>query len=379
MPYLLYDFIDERQQKRINIKIHLLSSLRSKSIKAKISSCGMKLLVECRLQSNFIDPQRHRESFRRPDGSFRFSVTDMRMVSFAHISSKLPRGADGLVWALMQVDLPFKVEADFYNEDVIPGYDLFICDQGLFLHLQLVGIDRAKAKEEKPLPGIRVVGARSQSLAAYNTPDGDHYTPPAPQGPQATRGNFFQGSSRHQAPQSRKKRKKETGRDENGTHPTHHFFATRMPRDHQGPSPAPNFGATFREDHSQAKKPQENSKPEAIPVGTTARGKVLFGPEPCNKIPNGNLMDFSPEKNPKNHQDEYEDDSDEISVESASFDHEGEADASSYQFESDCPQAANLMELKHLSDNSSRYLSDGRFSFAQGKKKNIHQDGHHLL
>ena len=90
-------------------------------------------------------------------------------------------------------------------------------------------------------------------------------------------------------------------------------------------------------------------------------------------------MDFSPEKRHKNQQDEYEDDGDDISVETASFDHGGEADASSYNFGSDCPQAANLMELKNLSDNSSRYLSDERFSFAQGKKKNIHQDGHHLL
>ena len=91
------------------------------------------------------------------------------------------------------------------------------------------------------------------------------------------------------------------------------------------------------------------------------------------------LMDFSPEKNPKNHQDEYQDDSDENSVESASFDHESEADASIYNFGYDCPQAANLMELKNLSDNASRYLSDERFSFAQGKKKNIHGDEHHLL
>ena len=90
-------------------------------------------------------------------------------------------------------------------------------------------------------------------------------------------------------------------------------------------------------------------------------------------------MDFSPEKNPKNHQDEYEDNGDEISVETASFDHEGEADASSYNFGSDCPQAANLMELKNLSENASRYLSDERFRFAQGKKKNIHDNGHHLL
>ena len=90
-------------------------------------------------------------------------------------------------------------------------------------------------------------------------------------------------------------------------------------------------------------------------------------------------MNFSPEKNPKNHQDEYEDNGDEISVETASFDHEGEADASSYQFESDCPQAANLMDLDKLADTALRYLNDERFSFAQGKKKNIHGDGHHLL
>ena len=100
------------------------------------------------------------------------------MVSFAHISSQLPRGADGLVWAVMKVDLPYKVESEFYDEDVIPGYDLFFCDQGLFLHLQLVGVDRSKAKEEKPLPGIRVVAARSENVSTYDTPEGDHYAQP---------------------------------------------------------------------------------------------------------------------------------------------------------------------------------------------------------
>ena len=90
-------------------------------------------------------------------------------------------------------------------------------------------------------------------------------------------------------------------------------------------------------------------------------------------------MDFSPENNHQNQQDEYEDDSDEILVETASFDHEGEADASSYNFGSDCPQAANLMELNKLADTASSYMRNERFSFAQGRKKNIHVDGHHLL
>ena len=80
-------------------------------------------------------------------------------------------------------------------------------------------------------------------------------------------------------------------------------------------------------------------------------------------------MDFSPENNHQNQQDEYEDDSDEILVETASFDHEGEADASTYNFRSDCPQAANLMELKNLSDNAPSYMNDERFRFAQGKKE----------
>ena len=90
-------------------------------------------------------------------------------------------------------------------------------------------------------------------------------------------------------------------------------------------------------------------------------------------------MNFLPKKNPKNHQDDYEDDGDEILVETASFDHEDGADASSYNFGSDCPQAANLMELKNLSDNAPSYMKDERFRFALGKKKNIHGDGHHLL
>ena len=127
------------------------------------------------------------------------------------------------------------------------------------------------------------------------------------------------------------------------------------------------------------KKTKENRKPEAIPVGKTSRGKVHFGPECPNKIPNENLMDFSPEKNHKNQQNEYEDDGDEISVETASFDHEGKADASSYQLESNCPQAANLTDLDKLADTALRYLNDEKLSFTQGKKKNIHGDEHHLL
>ena len=379
LPFILYDFIDERQQKRINIKVHMLSSLRSSSIKASISSCGMKLLVECRLQSNFVDPQRHRESFRRLDGSFRFSVTDMRMVSFAHISSQLPRGADGLVWAVMKVDLPYKVESEFYDEDVIPGYDLFFCDQGLFLHLQLVGVDRSKAKEEKPLPGIRVVAARSENVSTYDTPEGDHYAQPFRQDLQDLRGKHLQGTSRHQVPRSARKRKKTSHLGRNGTHFAHHFFAPRQAQDQQGRNVTPNFGATFEPDRPEEQCFEKNPKPGAVPVGTTNQGKVLFGPGYTRKDPNENLIHFSPEKNQKNQEEEQNGFIDEISMEDVEYEHEDDQQEVTYNFESDCPQAANLMGLDSLANAAHQKFQDEKYLFAHRQSNYATNKADHLL
>jgi len=49
----------------------------------------------------------------------------------------------------MCVHLPFEVETSFYNEDIIPGYDLFQCDNGFFLHVQCVEIQRVKKRKNK--------------------------------------------------------------------------------------------------------------------------------------------------------------------------------------------------------------------------------------
>lgn len=168
LPFILYQFIDERQFQRICVKIHLLSSTKSETIKATISPCGMILCVDCRYQSSFIDAERHRESFQEPSSRPFFSNTDVRMVAFAHASSQLAR-TDGRVWGRMSIALPLQVETDFYSEDVIPGYDLFRCDDGFFLHIQLVGVERVKAKLVEPLPGIRVVPSRSSS-SDYDSP-----------------------------------------------------------------------------------------------------------------------------------------------------------------------------------------------------------------
>jgi len=90
------------------------------------------------------------------------------MVAFAHASSQLAR-TDGRVWGRMSIALPLQVETDFYSENAIPGYDLFCCDDGFFLHIQLVGVERMKTKLVEPLPGIRVVPSRS-SNSEYDSP-----------------------------------------------------------------------------------------------------------------------------------------------------------------------------------------------------------------
>lgn len=92
------------------------------------------------------------------------------MVSFSHKVSKLSRSGDGTTWGSMEIDLPFEVETSFYDEDVIPGFDLFMCDEGMFLHLQLVSSDRKKKELKKPLAGVRVIPSRYRSQNSYNTP-----------------------------------------------------------------------------------------------------------------------------------------------------------------------------------------------------------------
>ena len=122
--------------------------MESENVKAKVSDDGMKVFVDVRYRSHFIDATRHRECFLSPSGtSLLFTPTDMRMVAFGAAASKLPRNPQNEVWARMVIDLPFEVETEFYQEDVIPGLDFMQCDEGIFLNLELVGVERVRPKK----------------------------------------------------------------------------------------------------------------------------------------------------------------------------------------------------------------------------------------
>jgi len=126
----------------------MLSGASSATMKAKVETCGKKVSMICRYKSNFLDSQRHRECFQAANRTHLFAITDVRMVSFSHAASMLEKNADKTVWRRMCINLPFEVEANFYNEDIIPGgYDLFMCDNRFFLRLQCVGIKRVNKKK----------------------------------------------------------------------------------------------------------------------------------------------------------------------------------------------------------------------------------------
>ena len=169
LPFVISEFIDEKHQRRLCLKIHLLSGATSATVKARVEACGRKLSVLCRYKSNFLDPERHRECFQANDRTHLFSSTDVRMVSFSHAASMLEKNSDKTVWGKMSIHLPFEVETSFYNEDVIPGYDLFRCDAGFFLHVQCVENHRVKKKEKRVLPGVRIIPQRN-AASNYQTP-----------------------------------------------------------------------------------------------------------------------------------------------------------------------------------------------------------------
>ena len=162
LPFILSNFVDHKQQKRLSIKIMLPSGSTSDGVRVRVSPDGMSLWVFCRYGSNFTDPQRHRECFVNNEGFFQFHETDMRMVAFAQASSCLPRTSKGSCWGKMTVDLPFQVEDDLYNEeDDIKPQDFFMCDKMLFMGVELVGVDRAQPKLRLNTPSFRVVGDRA--------------------------------------------------------------------------------------------------------------------------------------------------------------------------------------------------------------------------
>ena len=153
------------------MKIHLLSGATSDCVKAHVSDDGLNLFVDVRYRSNFIDPTRHRECFTTPSGtSLLFTPTDMRMVAFGAAASKLPRDERKEVWSRMTIDLPFEVETDFYEEDVIPGQEFIMCDDGIFLNVELVGVSRVRPAKASKLPGIRVVPTRGFASNTYFSP-----------------------------------------------------------------------------------------------------------------------------------------------------------------------------------------------------------------
>jgi len=83
LPFILYQFIDERQYQMICVKVYLLSSAKSETIKTTISPCGMTLCIDCRYyQSNFIDAERHVESFQAPLEGLSFRK---RMLGWLHL------------------------------------------------------------------------------------------------------------------------------------------------------------------------------------------------------------------------------------------------------------------------------------------------------
>ena len=143
LPFILSNFVDHKQQKRLSLKIMLLSGASSDGVHVQVSPDGMLLWVFYRYGSNFTDPQRHRECFVDDKGCLQFQETDMRMVAFAQASSCLPRTSAGSCWGKMTVDLPFQVKGDLYDEeDVTRPQDFFLCDKLLFMVVELVGINQ---------------------------------------------------------------------------------------------------------------------------------------------------------------------------------------------------------------------------------------------
>ena len=98
LPFILSNFVDHKQQKRLSLKIMLLSGASSDGVRIRVSPDGMLLWVFCRYGSSFTDPQRHCECFVDNEGCLQFQETDMRMVAFAQASSCLPRTLAGSCW-----------------------------------------------------------------------------------------------------------------------------------------------------------------------------------------------------------------------------------------------------------------------------------------
>ena len=168
LPYVLTTFVDERLQNRVCLKIHLLSGMEPQNIKATCNS--HQVILSCRYQSAFISPIRHRECFITSTGEFLFSKTDTRIVAFGADVDKLVKDQDGEVWGQMIVDLPFACETDFYDEDVVPGYEIIRCDSSYFLNLSLVGAEQKKPKKQQKNTTIRIVPQRRFRPQAYKTP-----------------------------------------------------------------------------------------------------------------------------------------------------------------------------------------------------------------
>ena len=92
---------------------------------------------------------------------------------------------DGEVWGRMIVDLPFPCETDFYEEDVVPGYEIIRWDSLYFLSLSLVGAERKKPKKQQKNTTIRIVPQRRFVSQAYKSP------PNAPPPTKYTRARAF--------------------------------------------------------------------------------------------------------------------------------------------------------------------------------------------
>ena len=68
LPLILSNFVYHKQQKRLFLKIMLLSGALNDGVHAWVSQYGMLLWDFCHYSSKFTDPQQHRECFVDNEG-----------------------------------------------------------------------------------------------------------------------------------------------------------------------------------------------------------------------------------------------------------------------------------------------------------------------